>query len=228
MIKKLFFALILFCFSFTLTVNAQSISQIEPQEAFYTLDEDKEKVAEIINIPYNELESYCKENRIEYLAVNSDNSKQIRLTTSITDFSNSIVNISLLSNDKISALIPDITGISGARGDIIDKNGQKFIKTEFRTSDSGGNFILTQYFTVADKQTFNLSFYTTYGSDTEYIEKTFESFNNDSFITTYSAKNQHLGIILPICAIVLAAICIVVSISIVKDLQSVKISKPNN
>jgi len=121
--------------------------------------------------------------------------------------------------------VPDITGIAGAKGEIIDRNGQKFIKTEFRSSDSGGNFILTQYFTIADKQTFNLSFFTSYGSDTAYIEKTFQSYNNDSFITTYSDENRRLSILLPICVVILSAVCIVVTVSIVKDLRAIKISK---
>jgi hypothetical protein len=155
-----------------------------------------------------------------YLAVNSGNTKQIRIRTEITEFSNSIGNISNLSDDNITALISDIVGIEDVNGDIIEKDGQKFIKIQLRSTDSGGEYILTQYFTVASKQNFVLSFYTDINEDTEYIEKTFESYTSPYFNSiTQNNKSNSMSYIILGAAILFLVICVVVTITIVLDLK---------
>lgn len=218
MIKRLLLILIALSLLLNITVSAQSDIKIVPYGDFFTIAEHKEKVAEIINIPSDKLDDYCKQKHIEYIAVNSDNSKQIRIACATTDFSNSVVNISLLSDDKITELIPQITDISGVTGKVIDKNGQKFIKTELRSKDSGGEYILTQYFTVADKKSYTLSFYTNFGDDLDYTEKTFESYESDIFLKDTAEEKSFLNFALPIGATVFALAFIIIAITVIKDL----------
>ena len=221
MIKKLLLVLFCLCFLLNSSVLAQkSESLITPEGDFYTTTENAQKVSEIIGLSESELISYCDEKGIDYIAVNADNSKQIRITSATTDFSESIANISLLSNNQISNLLPSIIGLEGIKGSVIEKNGQKFIKTEMRSNDSGGEYIFTQYITIADKKSFILSFYTAAGSDLEYIEKTFESYNNPVFLNTDSEKNNVLGIVLPIAAVFFAALCIFITVTVIKDLKN--------
>lgn len=217
MIKRLLLILIPLCFFFGTIVSVNADTKIEPSEAFYNIAEHKEKVAEIIDMSLPELESLCKEKHIEYIAVNSNNSKQIRITSTTTDFSNSVVNISLLSNDKILALIPQITDINGVTGEIINKGNQKFIKTEFRSKDSGGEYILTQYFTVSDKKSITLSFYTDLNENSDYIQKTFESYENDSFLKEAEDKKGFLDYFLPIGTVTFAAVFVLVAITVIWD-----------
>ena len=172
----------------------------------------------IFDMSVSDLENYCASKHIEYIAVDEENSKQIRITTTTTDFSNSVVNISLLSDDKISALIPQITDISGVTGEIVTKNSQKFIKTEMRSRDSGGEYILTQYYTVAGKKSLTLSFYTDIDENTNYIEKTFESYEDDIFIEDSTQEKSFLNLLLPIGTLVFALAFIIIAITVIKDL----------
>ena len=219
LIKKLLVWSFLFCLILTLfTVNAEETAKatIEPYGEFYTLENDRDKVAQILGITENDL------NNIQdiYLAVNKENTKQIRIRTEITDFSNSIGNISNLSDDKITALIPDISGFRNVKGDVINKDGQKFIRVQLRSSDSGGEYILTQYITVASKQNFVLSFYTDINEDTEYIENTFESFSSSYFKSdTRDNKKDTISYILLGAAILFLLVCVVVITTIIIDLR---------
>ena len=175
----------------SVTVSALSgNAEISVGKEFYTNGENAEKAAEIVGLAKDELESYCEDNRIVYFAVNSDNTKQIRISVDVSDFSESIINLSNLSDDKITALMPDITGSGDIRGDIIEKEGQKFVKTQISTSDSGGKYTVIQYITAAAKKDYVLSFYTSGNEDTDYTETLFKTYKSDDF---NSNKNEKIG-----------------------------------
>ncbi len=228
LIKKFILSItvVLFLLSFNVSAKKHEIvKEIEPQGKFYVYGEQNDKLSEILMMDKDSLDEYCLQNGVEYLAVNADNTKQIKVTTSVTDFSNSVINISGLSNDSITALIPDITGVNGAKGEVINKDGQKFVKTQFKTSDSGGEYVLTQYFTVANKSTVVLSFYTKLGLDTDYIEKTFDSFTSPLFIEDTDDDTAPFGIVLLIAAGIFGVACVVIFITILRDIKKEKISK---
>lgn len=222
MIKRLFVIFTLLCVVFSFSVSAEEAESqklLEPYGEFYVLGEDNGKLSEILGLSAEEL------NRVEadYLAVNGDNSKQIRLTSEVTDFSNSIGNLSHLSNDKITKLVPDITGIESAKGRVIDKDGQKFIRVQLRSADSGGEYILTQYITVAARKSFILSFYTHINEDTEYIEKTFETFSSPLFISSSKdKKTESIQYVIIIAAVIFFVVCAVITVSIIIDLRKGK------
>lgn len=216
--KLLVFVLSLFLFSVSFIVGAEETvkATVEPFGEFYSLRSDRDKVAEILGVSEEDLGNI----KDIYLAVNRENSKQIRITTKVTDFSYSVGNISNLSNDKITALIPDIVGMRDVKGDVINKDGQKFIKVQLRSSDSGGEYILTQYFTVASRQNFVLSFYTDMDEDTDYIEKTFKSFSSPSFNSiAKESKNNTISYIILGAAILFLLVCVVVTVTIIIDLR---------
>ena len=222
LLKKILLSLVLLCFFSSLfIVKAEETAKatIEPYGEFYSIQNDQNRVAEILGINKTDLNSIDD----VYLAVNNGNTKQIRIRTEITNFSNSIGNISNLSDDKITALTSDIVGVEDVKGDVINKDGQKFIKIQLRTTDSGGEYILTQYFTVASKQNFVLSFYTDINEDTEYIEKTFESYTSPYFNSiAKDTKSNMMSYIILGCAILFLVVCVVVMITIVIDLRKKK------
>ncbi len=223
LIKKYILVLsVVFCLMLNLTVSAKKVEMIdtlEPYGSFYILGEDNKEIAEILGISEADLGSIDD----AFLAINKENTKQIRLTVSVTDFSNGIGNISNISNDKISALAPELSGVESAKGEIIEKNGQKFLKIQLRSVDSGGDYILTQYITVAAKQNFILSFYTDFNEDTEYIEKTFETFNSPHFNTLSDKDNDNrIQYVILAFAGVFLVICIAVAISIIIDIKKGK------
>lgn len=196
--------------------SAKANFSIEAGSEFYIYGEDNEKLCETVGI--TDIDSYCKERNIKYLAVNKDNTRQISLLVEETEFSNSVINLSLLTNDGIKELMPDIIGLQNIKGEILDKNGQKFIKTAVKTQDSGGEYINTQYYTVADKKIYILSFYNTAEQDTTYVQKTFDSFRSDDFITD---KNDDASTVktVVILALIAFGICsLIVLITIVRDI----------
>ena len=113
----------------TVSVFAASGFEITAPKDFYSYKsgQSSEDTAKILGMTEEELENYCNENGIVFIAANKDNTKQIRISVTESEFSSSIGNLSNLSDDKITALIPDITGSVG--GELLEKDGQRFIKT---------------------------------------------------------------------------------------------------
>lgn len=209
-------------FSFAVSAKKMEIvKSIEPEGSFYIYGEQTDKVAETLGMEKSVLKDNLNQNNVLYFAVNADNTKQIKVTSVTTDFSNSVINISGLSNDSITALIPDITGIENAKGEVILKGGQKFVKTQFKTKDSGGEYILTEYFTVANRLNIVLSFYTEVSADTDYIEKTFESFSSPLFITV-KEETGYIGYIVLVAAVVFGIACVVIIYTIIRDIKKEK------
>ena len=210
--KRIIALLAAFLLLFSVTVSAESKISLKPDGEFIT---ETEKIAEIIGMEKDGLLDFCIENNIIYIAVNKDNSKQIRVTVKETDFSKSIVNINGLSEDKINGLLPDIIGIEGVKGKVLNKNGQKFIKTEILSKDSGGDFLITEYITVADKKVYILNFYTNKNADTDYIEKTFESFESPYFVNETNSSITYVIIAIAIFSVA----SVIIVITIIKDLK---------
>ncbi len=205
-----------------ITVSGASKTTLTPFGDFLEYEKDSKDVANILNMEEDELLSFCSKNNIRGLWVNKDNTKQIRLSYYNTDFSNSVVNISTLSDDKISELVPDITGIENAKGEIVLKGIQKFIKLQLKSQDSGGDYNLTQYITVANKELFVLSFYTAIDDNTDYIyiEKTFDSFDFPYFLTAENGSSDKWQYIILIGAIVFALVAIVIGITVIRDIKN--------
>ena len=168
------------------------------------------------------MDTLCSDKTV-YLAVNKSNTKQIRITKSQNEFTSSVINISSFSNDKILSLAEQIIGIEGVKGEVINKAGQKFIKTELRTSDSGGEYILTEYITVADTHSLVLSFYTDINEDTDYVSTTFESFDLDSFVKSKEKQNRSiLDFVLPVFTVIFGIATVLIAVSIIIELKKRK------
>lgn len=210
-----------FCLLFSLTVSAEATVSLKPYGEFYVYGEDTSAVAEVLGMTEKELQSYCAENQILYLAVNEENSKQIRVTCNSTDFSNSVVNITGLSDDSINELIPSIAGIENVRGETVTVGAQKLVKIQLRSEDSGGEYTLTEYITIADKKCYILSFYTNADTDTDYIEKTFETYGCTAFLND-SDGSGFIGYIILAAAIIFAIATAVIVFTIVRDIRKEK------
>lgn len=205
---------------FAVTAFAESGGiEITVPEGFYSYESGKSAVqtAKILGMTDTELESYCAENGIVYIAVNKDNSKQIRLAVAESSFSASIGNLTNLTEDKITALIPDITGAK--RGEIINKDGQSFIKTVESASDSVGGFTVISYFTVAAKKDYVLSFYTSSGTDTDYAEEVFKSYRAEDFYMQKSEKSPFRYVIIA-AIVLLAAGSVYIIFTLVRDIKN--------
>ena len=203
-------------FLIVLPVSAAGKISIDAGDEFSVYGEDSKKAAEILGMSETELDGYVSQNNIVYLAVNDDNTKQIRLTVAATAFSESTGNLSLLSDSEIKELIPDITGDSAVKGKIIESGGQKFVLSRVSSEDSGGGYTLERYFTVAGDNEYILSFYTSQGVSEDYIKSVFESFKSYDFYGE-NDKNPYSYIVIG-ALVLLCAGALFIIYTIIRDL----------
>lgn len=170
MLKKLLISVVVLCVMLTTVVSAVDIGS-----DFYLYGRDDNKLAAVLNMTEDEVKSYCEQNNINLLAVNKDNTKQIREIIRETEFSKTVKNLAVLKDDEILSLTYQLCGIDNAKGKVIEKATYKYLKIEVKGKDSGGEYILTQYITVKNSKTVTLSFYTSNGEDTGYTDKIFNS-----------------------------------------------------
>ena len=199
-----------------LPVSAAGKISLKAGDEFSVYGEDSKKVAEILGMSEAELNEYTQQNNIVYLAVNDDNTKQIRLTVNTTAFSRGIGNLSLLSDSEIEELIPDITGDSAIKGEITENDSQKFVVSRVSSEDSGGGYTLARYFTVAGNNEYILSFYTSEGVPEDYIESVFESLDSDDFYTG-NDKSPYSYIVIA-ALVLLSAGALFIIYTIIRDL----------
>lgn len=164
---------LIFTLSFT-AAAAEVNLKADPEFTAYGSSADNERLAEILGMTEASLESYCTENEIVYLAVNDDNTKQIRLTESKTPFSEAVGELSALSESEAEAVTADLAG-KDFQAELVLANGKRFVKATAALSDSGGNYILTRYITVTDKKEYALSFYTAASESNDYAERIFKT-----------------------------------------------------
>lgn len=197
-------------------VSAAGKISIDAGDEFTVYGEDSKKVAEILGMSETALNEYTQQNNIVCLAVNDDNTKQIRLTVAATAFSESTGNLSLLSDSEIEELIPDITGDSAIKGEITENDSQKFVVSRVSSEDSGGGYTLERYFTVAGNNEYILSFYTSEGVPEDYIAEVFESFKSDDFYGE-NDKNPYSYIVIAAIAVFSAGALFIIY-TIIRDL----------
>lgn len=183
----------------------------------YKSGQNAEDTAKILGMSASELEKYCSDNGIVFIAVNGDNTKQIRLSVAESAFSGSIGNLSNLSEDKITALIPDITGADS--GEIVTNNGQSFIKTAETLSDSGGEYSVISYVTVAAKKDYVLSFYTASGTSTDYTGEVFDSLSSEDFYKDIDQKS-YFGYVIIAAIALLALVSAYIIFTLVRDIKN--------
>lgn len=210
-----------------LASSAKAEISVGKEFEVYQKGENAEKAAEIVGLDKDRLEGYCTENGIIYFAVNSDNTKQIRISVGVSEFSESVINLSNLSDDKITALMTDITGSRKIRGDIVEREGQKFVKTQISTSDSGGEYTVIQYITVAAKKDYVLSFYTADSEDTDYTETLFKTYKSDDFNSNKSENNSYGYIILG-AVILLCLVSAYIIFTLIRDIKNERSETEND
>ena len=191
-IKILFAVLLAVVVLFPISAAANaSVDMKDIDETFYVFSNasDREKVSKITGEETEDLKEYCSSNGIIYLAVNEDNSKQIRISRTKSNFSEKLGNISFLTDGEIEDVFAEDIKAS-SKYKLTEKNSQKFIVFENRYSDSGGKYTLTSFVTVANENLYTLSFYTSENSDTEYMEKVFDGYECDSFLKRHLSEER--------------------------------------
>ena len=215
--RRLLPFIILFSLLFSFSLKALNDFNITADNnEFFILGENAkaEEIAEIFSIKEDELQQYISQNAIVYIAVNKNNSKQIRLSSSKSSFSESVINLSNLSDDEISSISSQFSDSENDSREILKKGEQKFLKISSSLSDSGGDYTLTKYVTVAGGKNYILSFYTSKDTDNSYITEVFESFSAKDFLKSEENPNNNKFILL-IC--LLSGIIVFILITFLRD-----------
>lgn len=166
MVKKIICLIAVLLLAFSFSVSAK--------EEF--LVHGKDDLSSLLNMSTSEIDTYCKENNITYFAVNRDNTKQIKRIEYEDEFSKEVKDLSILTDGQIWSMASELSGFPDVLGNLVyDGRGDyKFLKTEHKTKDSGGEYVITQFVTVKDSKKITLSFYTAANADREYIDSVLE------------------------------------------------------
>lgn len=218
--KKIISAICLACLV-SLNVCALNPNQINVPDDFLVYSKNNaSKFAQVLNIEQKKLVTEIENSGTILLAVNENNSKQIRLTVDETDFSDATGSFATLSDTAIKSLLPSITGLQNVQGKIVkDKNSEKFVKIELKNQNE--DYLLTQYFTVTDHKIYTLSFYTDSGESTDYIDSAFpttDAAENNTLSDEDISQNALIRIAVIIATIIFSAIFLILLFTILKDL----------
>lgn len=170
-------------------------------------------VAEILDVTEKELNAKCRENNILFVAVNKDNTAQIRLSRYTTELSKKAGDISVLSDELLEDLSPEIDGFGYIKTTI---GGTVFLKVEEKLKDNGGEYTSKQYITIKNGYVYQIS---VYASDAVAEVEANEFTNGIKIIgaTIYSPKQK----IIVVCSIAAFLVLIIIMIrGIIKDLKS--------
>lgn len=162
MLKKIICLVAIFVLCFCFSVSAEG-------EFLVYGEDDIELFCRAFDMDDCEIVDYVNENNITYLAINRDNTKQIKRSETVDAFSKKVVDFNVLADDEIENLANEISGFENSKGEVVTARGYKLLKSELKTKDSGGEYVLTQFVTVKNSKKIILSFYTASEQSRDYI-----------------------------------------------------------
>ena len=204
----------------SLTVSAAELEyNISPDDSFTAVKsgEDLSTIAGELNITTEELDTYFKQNEIDYFAISKDTKSQIKISLHSNDFSKQVSDISLLDDAALDEFAKTFNADSN---NIINNNDRKFICIIDNQEYSDGIYTITQFITICDNKIVYFTGYNNGEETSKEITAAFSSFKLNDHITADNNPNYTLWIILSIIGIVIfvvAAIVIIISIIRLKN-----------
>lgn len=213
--KKIKISLLVLVLSliFSFSISALKTDQLTPNEDFYIYSAAPDKVAEIVKMSKEDLKTDVESKNIIFLAVDTENTRQIQLTETENKFSTTVSNLSNLSDSSIRSLVPDITGAENIKGKVVLHGEQKYVRIELKSKE----YVLTQFFTVENKKLYTLSFYTNLEVSTDYIKDTFSYKQKTADSITVKEIPKNLKPLTVIGFSVFGILFFVILFSIIKD-----------
>ena len=204
------------CFlpAFTVFAAADDYT-VKEQDGFVITYGDKniESVAKIMGVTKSELKKKFKDENILFIAVNTDNSIQIRLSRYETELSKKVEDISYLSDGLLSDIFPELENDNYIKTAI---GKTPFIKNTETLLDSGGNYTSNQYVTIKNGYVYQISVYVSENAEQNLAD---DFVNNVRILnaTIYSPRQK----ILVACGIAVFVILIIIMIrGIIKDIRA--------
>ncbi len=134
--------------------------------------EEADGLAKALGVETKEIKSYFKEDKLALMAVNSDNSVQIKLSRFENAYSKAIQSFS--SNDE--NIIRDYASAAGIENyKIVTNNETEFIFVKTKVSDTDGGYVSSRYITVKNGEFYVLSCFNRGDEQDKKISETFKS-----------------------------------------------------
>ncbi len=140
-------------------------------------DEDLSELAEIIGVDKKELKNYFKEDRIVLMAVNSDNSVQIKLSCFENDYSKAIGSFEFLKTEEINNYA---AAAVKSKYEIVKNHDNSFIYVQEHITSEDKEYISSRYITVKNDKFYVLSCYNTGGTQDKAVKNVFNSLEINS------------------------------------------------
>ncbi len=204
------------------SVSAEGVSfGISVPEGFIesTADNNVEAAAEKLNLEAYDLKECFNNDGLIYLAVSQDAKTQVKLLCFNFNnaFSSKVDDISSLDQEGLDSFVKAVAGNN--EFEIAENNGRKFVKIKNTLTDSGGDYTVTQYVTIANNMTYYLVCYND-GLDTaNEVVEIFESFTLEFQNTQPENSNNNLKMVI---AIVSAGGCLAVCVLMVIGIVNTK------
>ncbi len=204
-----------FIFLFSCPVSAESKGYtVEIPEEFYVSygNSKDDMVAKIIGMDQEKYNNYFIANGILFIAVKEDNSAQIRFSRYRNEFSEKLGNLSNLNEQEFGEIAEMLS--KGKSYSSKRSGEQPFIAISEKLSDSGGEYVSTQYITVKNGNIYQLSCYNKGDKVSEEIDNVFSSLRfskSDNFTWLYT--------MIILASIILGGVIIIMIKGIVGDLK---------
>ncbi len=208
------FVSVFLCFS-VISVCADSEISIEIPEDFTVnyAENGFSSVAKKTGMDEKALESYAEQNGIMFIAVNSDNSSQFRLSKSQNAFSKKVKDISALDENAIGEFAKSLSDQSPQMRTV---SGIKYITFTETLSDSGGEYTAYQMITVKNEYIYQFSCYNSGGTVDNQTEKIVLSLKINDAVPYSPWQKVKIGAII----VLLAGVIAIMVIGIVRDIKA--------
>ncbi len=172
---------------------------------------------------------YFSDNGLILFASNDDNTRQIQIKCTETDFSKQLGDLSLLSNDGIFEIADNLlpSGQQSGYG-IVEVNGMSMLEVSSLSADSGGSFCGLQYITIRGGRLYSIGFFengTAFTADFSAIaEKCISSLSiaQSGTQAVKTAENLAEVIIVWLLIIAAAAVSVAIFVSIMVEIAGKK------
>lgn len=174
---------------------------------------DLNELSEIIGKSKDELKGYCESNGVLFIAVNADNTIQIRLSAFKSEFSVKAGDIHSLDSEGLSLFAETLS--SDTDYTVFETQNTTFLKFTANLSDSGGDYTSTQYVTLSNGKVYQLSCYNSGNTESPDIKSAAESFS----VGKNTASNLRQKVLIAAVLIALAGVIVAMAVGIIKDLK---------
>ncbi len=170
-------------------------------------EEDLTELAQIVGVDKIELKDYFKEDRIVLMAVNNDNSVQIKLSCFENDYSKAIGSFEFLKTEEIKNYA---AAAVKSKYEIVKNNDNTFISVQEHITSGEKEYVSSRYITVKNDKFYVLSCYNKGNTQDKAVKNVFDSLEIDSQTATIPVW-QTILISLGIALLTAAAFGIIIS-----------------